>query len=78
MSIDFIAGRVHHGTALPMPRKHELRRKEGKTEFADVQYGKVGVFHWIRAEIPCFYFMSSYLEAIEVLHASNLRDGLGH
>jgi len=61
-----------------MPREHELRWKEGETEFADIKNREVRVLLGIGAEIPGLNLVSPYLKAVEILDASNFGNGLSH
>lgn len=61
-----------------MASKHELAREVRKAKLAEIEDGQVRVLGGVRREVPCLDLMPAHLDTVEVLHACNLRRGLGH
>ncbi len=61
-----------------MPPEHKLAWEVRETELAEEQDGQVRILSRIGREIPRLDLMPAHLYPVQVLHARNLRRGLGH
>ena len=61
-----------------MASQHELAREVRQAKLAEKQDGQVRILGGVRREVPRLDLMPAHLDAVEVLHACNLRRGLGH